>query len=550
MIKYLVSGMILCMPGSFMASGQARIDKEIVVIKPYQPTLSDAFKINILPEVRDTLVIKPGFNYVTRPEKCETGFNIKPIKAATLVGQPLDKLYKTYLKLGMGNYITPLAELEISSLRSKEYSYGISLKHQSINGKIKLRDDMKIKPGYNDNTLRLFGNRFWDRSRLSGELQAGYKGINYYGINTGLEVFPDYDDIKQNYVRAGGEVRFESLQNDIHDFTYKTVASYSFLQDKFSNYQHEINVKAEFRKFIKGQDFGLDAGWQQFINSPSVDSSGLGIITLRPSISKHTDEYNYLIGAVLAGEVDNTGLNLHIYPSARLQINVVDGILMPYIGVDGKLQENSFSTLAEENPYIRPGMNIKSTSYKFIFYGGLTGSITTKLSYDINASYSLADDMYFFINDTAASLGNQFITETDDGEVMHLYGELSYRPSEKLWFFLKQDLYRYNLLTLEHPWHKPLYDLTFSVRYNLRDKILADVDIYYVGDMYARNYDPAAAPYLLDGTLDMNLGLEYRYTKALSVFLRLNHLLGSEELLYYQYPTMRFNLMAGFSYSL
>jgi hypothetical protein len=533
-----------------MVPGQQTIDKEIVVIKPYQPTLSDAFKINILPEVRDTLEIQPGFEYVTRPEKYETGFSVKPIKAASLVGQPLEKLYKSYLKLGAGNHLRTMAELDITSLRAKDHSYGIRLKHDAINGRIRLPDDVKIKPGFNDNTLSLYGNRVFDKSRLSGDIKAGYRGVNYYGIDTRLDTFPDYEDIKQRYIRAGGEVRFESIDKDIYDLTYHAEAGYSYLQDKFNNSQHDLNIRAGLGKLIKGQVFGLDGSLQSFINSTGVDSSGLSIFRLQAGISRHTEEYSYLVSAGLAAEIDEGGLKTHMYPRARLQINVVDGVLMPYLGIDGYLRDNNFGVLAEENPYIRPGLNLKSTSYKVIFLGGLTGSLTSKLSYDINASWSLADDMYFFVNDTSAYLGNRFVALTDDGSVAHFYGELSYRHSEKLWIYLKQNLYRYDLNELEHPWHKQNYDLTLSVRYNLRSKILADVDIFYMGDRYAMNFDPAAGPYVIDGTLDLNLGIEYRYTKALSVFLRLNHLMGSEQFLYHQYPTMGFNLLAGFTYSL
>jgi len=547
--KYIALPMV-CMLTVLTIAGQGSIDREIVVIKPYQPALSDAFKINLLPEVRDSLVMRPEFHYVTLPEKYETGFEIKPIKAASLVGQPLEQLYKGYLKLGMGNHLMPLAELNISSLRSNKFIYGLELRHNSINGKIRLSDDVQIKPGYNDNVVKLFGSRIFDNSRLSGALKSGYQGINYYGLDPALTSFPDYADIKQHYLRMGGEVCYESLNKRTEAFNYTATAGYSFLQDKFSNSQHNIDIRADINKFIKGQLFGLDAGWTSVISSPSVDSSALNVLRLAPWISKRTDEYNYIIGARLAAEINNGDLKMHIYPRIRFQINVVKGVLMPYLQLDGSLKENNFAVLAGENPYILPGLNVRSTSNKVIFLGGLAGSLTTKLSYDVNASYTLADDLYFYVNDTASIYGNQFEAVLDDGSFMQVHGELSYRPSEKLWFYLSQNYCHYELENLEHAWHKQQYDLTFSVKYNLKDKILADLDIFYLGDRYARNLNPADEPYVIDGTLDMNLGLEYRYTKVLSVFLRLNHLMGSEQYLYFQYPTMRFNFMAGFTYSL
>jgi len=222
----------------------------------------------------------------------------------------------------------------------------------------------------------------------------------------------------------------------------------------------------------------------------------------------------------------------------------------------GWVMENAQMTIAEPGKDSRhfeefeEGMKLKSTSHKFIVTGGLKGSLTSNISYDASFNYSLVDDMYFYVNDSVPLLKNHLTAVQDDYEAFRIYGELSYRYSEKLWFHVNQNIYRYNLDTELHPWHRPLYDLTFSTRYNLRNKILANLDIFYAGQQYARNFNTAEDPYLIAGTLDFNIGVEYRYTEIMSVFLRLNHILGSENFIYYQYPTMRFNLMAGFTYSL
>ncbi len=549
---YMSAGLLLLGNGMEDLHAQQDIKKEIVVVKPYQPSLSDAFKINVLPEVSDSLEISPDFVYAIHPKKYETGFNIEPINAASIVAQPLSKLTKSYLKLGFGNYITPLAELNVSSLRARDQSMGIYLKHNSINGKLKLDKDTKIKPGYSDNTVRIYGKKMYRNSNLSGNIRAGYLGINYYGIpppppDSSL-VIP-YDDIQQNYFTTGAEIRYKATHDDTTDLIYDTRINYNYIQDKFNISQHAISLSGDFVKYINKQTIGLNAGFQHFISSGTIVTPSLSIIRLNPWLARKTGEYTYLIGVKIVPEIYGE-LSMHIYPVARLDISVVDKILGVYLGINGYLQENDMNRIIAENPYVRPGIRLKSTSHKFIVTGGLKGSLTSKISYDASFDYSLVDDMYFYVNDSVPILKNHMTAVQDDYEAFRVYGELSYRYSEKLWFHVNQNIYKYNLDNELHPWHRPLYDLTFSCRYNLRNKILANLDIFYTGQQYARSFSTAEDPYPIAGTLDFNIGMEYRYTDILSVFLRLNHILGSENFMYYQYPTMKFNLMAGFTYSL
>jgi hypothetical protein len=81
--------------------------EEITVVAPYEPTISDAFKIDLRPVTGDTLPVKKSFTYEIRSGLLPTPFSPEPLKPARMVGEPLEKLYKNYLKAGFGNYLTP-----------------------------------------------------------------------------------------------------------------------------------------------------------------------------------------------------------------------------------------------------------------------------------------------------------------------------------------------------------------------------------------------------------------------------------------------------------
>ena len=122
-IKYLPALTVFFFTGNKPVFSQ-NIDKEIIVVNPYEPTLSDVQKINILPQIMDTVIERPDFNYAILPTRVETEFELKPISAAKMVATPASKLYNSYLKLGIGNYFTPYGSFSISNLRSKDYAIG------------------------------------------------------------------------------------------------------------------------------------------------------------------------------------------------------------------------------------------------------------------------------------------------------------------------------------------------------------------------------------------------------------------------------------------
>jgi hypothetical protein len=529
---------------------QEGIDKEIIVVKPYVPTLSDAQKINILPEIIDTVSVKPHFNYVIQPKKFETGYELRPIKAARLVGEPLEKLYKSYLRLGVGNYLVPLAELNVNSLRSRDQSFGLYLKHNSINGKLKLDNDQKVPVGFNENIIHIWGKKIFRNAELSGMLSPEFYGLNFYGYNPEIDTVLTKEEKKQNYLFADASMRMRSTHDDSLHLNYDLKMDYGFTYDHFEHHEHAIRISSDMNKLFENNIYGLKASAAHYRNSSSIDTVNNTIIQVNPWFSKATSEYTYKLGVNVVADIYGDDPDFFVHPIAFLQIKVVDKIMIPYFGIEGKLQENHFGKIARENMYIVPGLHVANTNHKINAYIGIKGNYTSRLSYHLNFNYSLVDQMYFFINDTNDILGNKFLVAYDDIERINAKGEFIFKPNDKLNFALKGNFYRYNLDSLEYAWHKPEFDLMLFGEYNLQNKIFVKGNLFYVGSRYAMNPLASGNPVKLDGYLDLSVGLEYRYTKILSAFIQLNNLLGMDQNPWLFYPSMRFNFLVGFTYSL
>jgi hypothetical protein len=239
-----------------------------------------------------------------------------------------------------------------------------------------------------------------------------------------------------------------------------------------------------------------------------------------------------------------------IYPEALLQINMVKGVLMPYFGVDGRMQVNNYRTVVEENRYISPGLKVNNTHHKIRGYVGLKGSFSREISYDINASYSLVDNMPFYVNDTVDMLGNTFNVVYDSIDMSKIYGELKHLHTDRLSGLLSVTWNNYKMTGQEKPWHMPRLVVSLTEEYNLRNKILLDMEVFYVGKRYARPSPLDTEILTLKGFVDLNLGLEYRYTKLLSGFVRFNNILNARNQAWNYYSGMGFNASFGFTYAL
>lgn len=546
------TGIILLLMILFTGFSQERIKKEVRVVQPYDPKLSDAFKINLLPSIEDTVQLSPDFVYETAPRPYSSEYSVKPIKAARLLADPLTRLYGSYLKLGIGNYLTPLAELSINKKRSKDYSLGVYARHISSNGKVKLKNDEKVFAGYGNNELDLYGKRIYDNSVFSISTGINDQSIYYYGYDPAIgDTILEKENIKQNFLNLNVQLEYHSSYVDSGHLNYNIQVKYNYFADKFSYTENNVLAYGEFSVFRENTLLGIDLSYNYIDETGIVAARKNDIIQVSPWFKKKTGEWDLKGGLDILFDVVNDEISTHFYPHARLQFNVAEHIFNAYFSISGKLEVNNFQKIAWENPYIKSGLQVKNSNHKLNIYGGFIGNISTSLSYGLRVTYKLVDDMYFYMNDTSDNLGNQFYTEYDDVQLTTVYGEIMTRPIDQLSLTISGSYYKYTMASQERPWHKPAWDLTVSARYNLRDKILVNADIIGSGKRYVKSYDLFGAnESSLNGIIDINFGMEYRYTKNLSAFLRFYNLTSSRYQKWNQYPGHGFTIMGGITYSL
>jgi protein-disulfide isomerase len=103
---------------------EGAVKREINIYNPFKPSLPDVVKKSFLPDMTDTAKVRPDFKYDVRTYPFSPPYTVSPIKAASLLPDALPKLYNSYIKIGMGNFLSPLGELSITNQRSKKGNIG------------------------------------------------------------------------------------------------------------------------------------------------------------------------------------------------------------------------------------------------------------------------------------------------------------------------------------------------------------------------------------------------------------------------------------------
>ncbi len=545
---------LICLNGvSFIAFSQEdNLVKEVQVVRPYEPTISDAFKLNILPQVEDTIRIQPTFSYNLAIRPVTINFAVNPIPPARMVAEPLSRASQGYIKAGFGNYASPLLEVYYSNERSKDYSYGANFKHYSSFGNIKLDNKQKVDGDFSHTSFNAFGKKIFNNSALAGDMGILRYGYGFYGHDTSAVAMPVPEEVdRQMQQRFNVNVSYYSTHSDSAHFNYQALAHFSNFTDKFDMQQNTFALRADLDRFFKIEKVGGRIEFTHHMNNLSLAPGDNSILSFAPWIGLFGKQWRVKAGVNAAFDINQQGTQSHFYPIGQLSYDIVSNYVIPYFQFSGYLEDNNYAKIMGENPWVSPGLNLWNTSHKFILRGGVKGNLSPRVAYNVSASYSLIDSAYFFVNQPDGSnsfLENRFSVEYDNVRYKNFLGELTIAPTTKIKVFLQAQFNSYTMQDIERPWHKPSYVGRAMASYNIQDKILLKANFFIEGKRYIRTFNGSSRE--IDGIMDLNLGVEYRYNRRVSAFLDLNNLTGNRYHLWHLYPVQQFNMRLGLTYAL
>ena len=529
-------------------------NENITVIAPFQPTISDANKLNVQPVFTDTTFTIPKLDYFTLTRKYKTAFAADPIKPARVGETNLTKLYKFLVKAGFGNYTMPYGEFYVNNTYSKTYSVGAYLKHLSASGKIKGWG----YPGNSENVVKFYGKKILKQYIMGGSIGYNRNVYHYYGFKPDEDSIKplDRDLYKQRFNLITSAFDFNTLYpSDAKKLNYGFGLKYYYLNDYFKTSENNIDFSADVNKDLhlfkltSSQILGINVRVNYFFDQDTSITYNAGVITLKPYLKTTFKGFAFNIGLDVSTEVDSIS-KLHFYPIADVQFNVVKNILIVFAGIKGNLEQNSFHSITLENPFIESKSLLNVTSHPYDIYGGIKSNISRTLNFSASVSYSGIKNMPLYVNDTTLAFRNKFMVIYDNAKLLHVTGEFAFQKEEKYKLLIGGNFYNYKMSTELKAWHKPIFDAYLDFFYNISNKFIISSSITGRSNVYAKDYvGGVLKKKSLPGYADISLGFEYRYSKILSAFIHINNLTSIKYYQWNNYPSYGFNLMAGVTYA-
>lgn len=560
---------------------EGTIGSEVVnIVKPYTPTISDAFKVKETPVLKDEdEQKKEAIQYRIFSFPVASTFAPNKGKAAALDPVKKEKLYDNYATLGFGNYGTANAELFLSKSISNTSYFGTMLRHLSSQGGI---NDVVLEDKYANTSVDVtYGVR---ERNLSWNLDLGFKNqmYNWYGLpNYSLftdAIIQDIDS-KQTYntIALGGKLHLKN------SFFTEVGTQFKHFSDAFGSAENRFFIKPQFDFKVMDQkvktDFVFDYVGGDFERRIDLINSAYNYSALNfgfsPRIFYQQDDLSVQVGASVFYAVLNRNTigmpvnknSIYMYPNIKASYKLVGDILVAYAGAEGGLQQNSYADFVDENPFVSPTLFIEPTDNKYDIYAGLKGKLANSVSFNVKASFLNQDNKALFLhnkfnvlstNSEGYAYGNSFGVVYDNVKTMGLFWELKAEFSKNISFGINGTFSSYNNDAEAEAWNLPQLKLGSSLAVTINEKWYAGAHVFYVGerkDLISVQSDAAVFPpdfsdqtVTLKGYFDLNAHVGYQYNTRLTAYLKGNNLANQQYDRWANFPVQGFQVLIGANY--
>jgi len=555
---------------TFAQKKDENIGTEVVnVVKPYTPSISDAFKVKETPTLDDDDTSKKEniqYNIFSFP--VASTFVPSKGKAANVDKEAAEKLFANYLTLAAGNYGTVNAELFVTENFSNSNYFGGMLRHSSSNGGIK---DVALDDKYLNTSLDL---TYGSRTRgLSWNADLGYQHqiYNWYGLYPGLFSDAQIDAIgeQQTYhnLYLGGRL-------DLGDgFLKESTFKFSHFWDAFGSAENRFVAKPAIEFDAISQKFNVNF-LLDYVNG-TFDKNYFGAasykygftnVGFQPSIKIKKDDLlvNVGVGFTYSAAQEGGESKFFVYPQITGSYRVVGDLMIFYAGIEGALKQNSYHDFVQENFFVSPTMAIAPTDQKFDIYAGLKGKLANSIGYNIRASYQneegkamFKNNLYdnFNSNTDGYTYGNSFEVVYDNVKTISFFGELKADFSKNVSFGINGTFSSYTTDVEKEAWNLPSIKLATTLDVTITPKWYAGTSLFFVGerkDVFRQATVTLPFPpdenITLDSYFDLNAHLGYKHNERFTFFLKGNNLANQNYQRWLNYPVQGLQILGGASY--
>jgi hypothetical protein len=532
--------LILLSTGSLSAV-QAQRDttkRTVVVTSAYKPVLKPAAKINFSAAVTSGDSSRPGLTYNVPAQNLFFSYQpaaLKPLALSIDTSFAWDN--SNFVKVGVGNYTTPFAQLGLSFGDGRTSLVNVHAKHISQKGSLPLQQYSRT----NADVSGIFsgkGNTEWH-----GQAGVDLSNQYYYGYSPDTLKYSK-DSLKQRFKTLSAMIGLRNKEVNSYGISYDPTLSINFFGDNRKGKEANLVLSAPVTKTFN-DDLAFNVGFTaditnyQTFNNRKITNN---LYYLSPSIGFKKPTFS--INAGITPSWDNKEFKL--LPNFSALIKMKDERFVLQGGWIGYYQKNTFQSLAAFNPWIAQPTALLNTRI-IESYAGFKGSAGSHFTFNAKLSALKYTNAALFTNDFVDGKTFQTLYEPSM-RALKLHGEAGYTSQEKFSFLGGVTISKYSALK-ENPkaWGLVPLEITGALRWQVLKDLQFKSDVFlWDGAQFVTKGGVTTKP---KSAYDLNAGVEFTIMPKLNLWLQFNNILNNKYQRWNQYQVLGFNVIGGIVYS-
>lgn len=548
---------------SLIAYGQGH-NEQVTVEGSYRPQIKRSERLQKMPETPVNEFNIP--NYKVEPRDFIYGYNME-VETMSAMNYKVEygvEEKSNFLKAGIGTRLSPVFLFRHYSDLSNNMSLGVGVNHYSswldqkdykkssfMNNDFNVMTVNKFKSGQ----LRAFGDYKYDMYHLRAyDDVENPNGRNIHSFNLGAKWLANGSSFRDFYTEIGGDYRATWIPGALTEHQLNAQAYLAYSDNWFNN--KKINDLQTIATNFE-------------LNYNNVFQNQL-LVVVNPYFTMSGDFYHIHAGV----RVDfKTGDDMGIYPDVLGSVFVLDNMLEFYAKFGGRSKINTFADIVAENPFVTTDFtNFSEFGYektRFDFQGGVKAKIANNIDAHIGVRFRNIKNSVFFVPDydfyaaydedvTVYHL-QTFDLLFNNYNVVNVLADIHWKAMEKLDIAAELSINSYSMhpqvLTNEapevtnlyaRPWYKPSFTMTLRGDYQLDETWKFYASMMLMGKRWAINLDKVEEQ--LKPALDVQIGTDYQLMEDLAAFVEIHNLFHDKYQLYYNYPSVGFEVFAGIKY--
>ena len=489
-----------------------------------------------------------------------------PVPASEIQAEPATKewnvpkldLYPGWVRVGYGNFLSPLIEGRYLSTQSSDLQYATKFHHQSFGkGPVSWMEEES-----RESHTELAGDvsYFLDESEFYSSIEVKRDAYTYYGQDLGFTIPPNVD-FAGPYFDLNKQVK-GNLKLGIRDLDkvgrigYAGEVVLAGFRDSYAVREQELGFVGE-GEFRPSKEITATLGLSYFTTATEDLRYDLNrnYFSLRPEGQYTFGDFQFSAGVILVSENDSIverKPGIRLFPVLKTTYQVSEN-LQVNAAISGDVQRNTYRSFVQENPFLGPSDQLLNTVTKLSFAAGVEGIVSDKLVYRAGLDLRRQSNLHFFVNSYADTARFELVYD-QEATVFQFNSNVELSLTENYTLTSQFDFFHYSLSNQQVAWHRPTWILQLNNRYSPFKKLNLQANIQVMGGLQARGFGviqtkPVRAEAVkLPALVDFQLKIDYAVNPRLSIFAEGNNLLNRSNTRWLNYPVRGIQGVGGLSF--